>query len=857
MKILRRILLIVLLLLLLLIVGGAAAFWNVTRSPLPQHSGEVTIPGLRARVEVIRDAKGIPHIYATTLHDLFFTQGFVQAQDRWWQMEFSRHIGRGSIQELTGRSDSLMGTDVFIRHVGWLRAAERELANYDEATVSHLQAFADGVNAYIGGRAAGQLAMEYSVLGLTGVNIAVEPWTPVDTVVWAKVMQWDLGGNSGSEEFRERMIAELGEEMFAAWQPQFSYDEFPTIVQPEDVPQALDVGASTRSDEPETVDMTRRERIVAAGGMPLDSAFIFGGGSGIGSNNWVISGERTASGRPLLANDPHLGIGMPSIWYEIGLHCQPVNESCPIDVVGFAFAPSPAVIIGHNGRIAWGVTNVGPDTQDLYRIQVNPENELQYRWNDEWRDFVVYEETLSFGDGAEPVTFRVRETHLGPIITDNGIDESSGEILGFDNETALALRWTSLEPGTLWRAVLGLNTAQDWESFREALRSWDSPSQNFVYADVDGNIGYQTPGNLPVRAPGEDGRTPSDCADDSCVWQGYIPFDALPTIYNPERGYIVTANQALVPPGYYDLLAEALGGEPEQYIISHDWDVGYRGARINELVAASTAHTPESIAAIQGDNKLMLAEQLAPSLRGLELSDAGQAGVRDWMLEWDYQLHRDSARAAYWMLFLKHLTQDMFDDELAALDEAYQGSGIELLALQQIIGVPDSPWWDDVTTPDVVETPDQLMARALVEALADAESRLGADRESWRWGALHTTTFESNPLGLSGIDIIEQLVNRGPFATSGGRVAPNATSWAFAAREFVVRSAPSMRMIVDVGAFDNSLTSNTTGQSGHPFSPHYDDMIEDWLGIRHHPMHWSREAVDGAGVATLVLLPGG
>jgi penicillin amidase len=605
----------------------------------------------------------------------------------------------------------------------------------------------------------------------------------------------------------------------------------------------------------EIADVGRRERILAAGGMPLDSAFIFGGGSGIGSNNWVVSGERTASGRALLANDPHLSIGMPSIWYEIGLHCQPVNQSCPIDVAGFAFAPSPAVIIGHNGRIAWGVTNVGPDTQDLYRIQVNPENELQYRWNDEWRDFVVHEEILSFGDGVESVAFRVRETHLGPIINDNPIDEDTGEILGFNNHDPLALRWTSLDPGTLWQAVMGINTAQDWESFREALRSWDSPSQNFVYADVEGNIGYQTPGNFPIRAPGEDGMTPSDCADDSCVWQGYIPFDALPSVFNPERGYIVTANQALVPPGYYDLLAETLGGESEQYVMSRDWDAGWRGARINELVAASSAHTPDSMAAIQGDNKLMIAEQFTPYLRDLELADAGQVGVRDWMLEWDYQLHRDSARGAYWMLFLKHLTHDTFDDQLAPLGEAYEGAARELLALGQLLETPDSPWWDDVTTSGVVETPDQLIARALVEALAEAESRLGTNREEWRWGALHTTTFESNPLGLSGIDLIEQLVNRGPFPTSGGRVAPNATTWAFASREFVVRSAPSMRMILDVGAFDNSLASKTTGQSGHPFSPHYDDMIEDWLAIRYHPLHWSREAVEGAGVATLVLLP--
>jgi len=857
MKVVRRILLILLIIILLLVIGVVAFALDLTRGPLPQTSGELRVPGLQDRVEIIRDANGVPHIYASNLADLFFAQGFTQAQDRWWQMEFFRRTGNGQIQQLTGKTESLMGTDIFIRTVGWRRAAEHDVENYDDETMGHVQEFSDGVNAYIMNRSAGDLAFEYGLLGLTGVNIPIEPWTPIDTLVWAKVMQWDLGGNYDSEEYRQSFFDQLGQDMFNDFFPGWPFGEKPTIVREEDLPLTAESASAGKLTTVSAAEPGSGERIVAAGSIPLDTNFILGAGEGLGSNNWVISGSRTASGRPILANDPHLGIQMPSIWYEIGLHCQPVSDACPLDVTGFAFAPSPAVIIGHNENIAWGVTNVGPDTQDLFRIQVNPDNDLQYRWNGEWRDMTVYDETINFGDGAEPVTIRVRETHLGPIINDNAYDSETGAISGFNNTDPLALRWTSLDPGTLFEAVIGIDQASNWEEFRDALRKWDSPSQNFVYADIEGNIGYQTPGNMPIRAEGETGLVPSDCAEDACAWQGFIPFDDLPRVFNPERGYIATANQALVPLEYYDQVADELGEGPN-YTISQEWAVGYRGQRISELLEASDAHTFESVAAIQGDNKLIPAEELTPALAALDIEDATLAEARDWMLEWDYQLHMSSARAGLWMLFYRKLVADTFDDQLAAIDDEGSGGPWQLYVLARLAQDPENIWWDDTTTSGTTETANDILLRALQEALGDAQTQLGADRDAWSWGALHTATFISNPLGLSGIDLIENMVNRGPVADSGGGPAVNATSWNFSRDDpFDTRSLPSMRMIVDVGAFENSQTIHTTGQSGHPFSPHYDDMIDRWRSIQYHPMLWTRDQVQGAAAETLTLVPEG
>ncbi|MBZ0282164.1 MAG: penicillin acylase family protein [Anaerolineae bacterium] len=864
MRILRIVLLVLVILIAVLAVGGAVIFNRWTRGPLPQTAGTITVTGgtvgtqafagLENEVRVIRDNLGIPHIYASSPHDLFFAQGYTQAQDRWWQMEFSRHIGSGRIQELTGKNDDVMGQDVFIRTVGWRRAAEQDYASYDEEGKAILQAFSDGVNAYILNRAPGELAFEYNILGtFRSINIPIEAWTPIDSLVWAKVMAWNLSGNRSAELLRSEMIAELGEEMTAIFMPDYPFDDKPTIVKAEELP----IGDSSLSNPADTAGIVGINTTLA-GGITV-TAPLFRENHSIGSNNWVISGELTQSGMPLLANDPHLGIQMPSIWYEIGLHCNTVDDACPYNVTGFALPATPGVVIGHNDHIAWGMTNVGPDTQDLYLMKINPENPLQYEWNGEWRDMTVYEEVIRLGGKTDTVTIQVRQTHLGPIINDNQINEETGEIGGFNNQDPMAFHWTAtVEPGTILKAVSLLNRATNWEEFRVAASFFDVPAQNLIYADVEGNIGYQTPGRIPVRAEGHTGLLPVDGSTDQYEWLGYIPFDELPRVLNPEKGYIATANEAVVPPEYYAQLSEKLADEfsaNANYTISYEWAYGYRAQRIEEMIENNGPHTLETIQAIQGDNKIISAEELAPYLQTLDFGDTKYNDARDWMLNWDYQMSMTSPQGAFYAYFWWRLGQNLFEDQLGEIigpDEGDQGMWSTYLLMEQ----PENVWWDDVNTADKTETRDEIIIRSLQEAYDMAVKDLGDNRDTWAWGKQHTATFVSNPLGASGIDLIENIVNRGPAETGGGGDLVNATAWDYDNSGFTVRSLPSMRMIVDFSDLSRSLSIHTTGQSGHPYSPHYGDMIDLWRNIQYHPMLWTPEQVSAAQSAILTLSPG-
>ena len=860
-KVIQIVLVILAVLILVVLLGGYIFYRDLTRGPLPQHEGELQVKGLNDSVEILRDKFGIPHIYASNMHDLFFAQGYTQAQDRWWQMELWRHLGSGRIEELTGKSDDLIEADVLIRSLGWRQTAEQELGLLDSETKTHLLNFADGVNAYINSRNYGDLALEYGVLRLAGKRIKIEPWTPADTLVWAKVMAWDLGPMADSEEIRAKLYELLGQEMTDEWlTPPWPYGEKPTILSSDDIQSTSSTGIAQAFGENSTIE----------GLVQLDSEilpdinFVLGKGRGIGSNNWVVSGNLTQSGMPLLANDPHLGIQMPSIWYEIGLHCSSEGGQSLLDVTGFTFAPMPGVVVGHNSSIAWGVTNNGPDVFDLYKIRVNPGNPFQYEWNGAWRDMTVREETIRFAGSDETAAIQIRETHLGPIINDNKWDEETGKLKGLNNEDPMALHWTALESSTISQAVMSLDKAQNWEEFRDALKYWDVPSQNFVYADINGNIGYQMPGLIPIRAGNHTGLIPMPGWTDDFEWQGYIPFEYLPSIYNPGRGYIVTANQAVVPPDYYKELEQKLG-QGRNYMFSRGFDYGYRAQRITEMLNATGNHTIESFQCIQGDNKSLSAEELMPYLADLQLDDCGLADARNWLLEWDYQFDIGSAQAVLYSNFWVRLLDNLFNDQVSDVklnDEeihAY-GTDADMRATYLLMQDPDNAWWDDATTANVVETRDDILLKSFQEGYADSIAELGKDRNKWKWGDVHTATFVSLPLGESGTGFIEHIVNRGPFAVAGTMATVNNTAWAveeYGEEEgFAVDYLPSMRMIVDLSNLKQSVSINTTGQSGHPLSANYDDMIDLYRDIKYHAMMWSRGQVEASAVARLVLNPG-
>jgi len=835
--------------------GGYVFYYNLTRSPLPKHEGELVVDGLHDRVEIFRDEWGIPHIYASDMRDLFFAQGYTQAQDRWWQMEFFRHIGSGNLEELTGKNTELLATDIMVRTLGWRKVAEQDVNNLNKESIAALQAFTDGVNAYIMSRKSGDLALEYGILRLTGIDVEIEPWTLADTLVFPKMIAWQMGPLGNMEEARSQLYDSIGQEMTEQWlAPFWPYDEVPTIIQLEDLHRQ----GSIKVSQAGSISHTAGIYTTNAGISYINITPGYGHGQGIGSNNWVVSGNLTESGMPLLANDPHLGIQMPSIWYEIGLHCHPPDEEFSFDVVGFAFTSTPGIIIGHNESIAWGFTNVNPDVYDYYRIRVNPDNPFQYEWNGQWRDMTVRPETIYFGDREEPITIQVRITHLGPIINDNQIDEDTGEVLGFNNEDPLAIRWTALESGTISRAILALNKAKNWQEFRDALRYFDVPSQNIVYADIKGNIGYQMPGRIPIRSANHSGLLPVPGWTDEFEWQGFVPYDHLPHLFNPGRGYIATANQPVAPLEYFEQLAQELG-EGRNYVFSRECSSIYRAERIVEMLREKAPHSINTFIAIQGDNKQLSAKDLIPYLANLHFNDTEVSEARNWLLEWDCQCSMDSPHAALYAQFWARLINNLYTDQVGQVDEDIIVLGLEreMGATFLLMQEPSNLWWDDINTEEITETRDDILVRSFSEACAATVDALGKNRDNWKWGDLHTATFVSNPLGLCGIGLIENIVNRGPVAVSGSTETINNTVWVVPTDDFTVVWLTSMRMIVDMSDFTKSIAMHTTGQSGHPYSKHYDDMIDPWRKVEYHKMLWTREQVESAAVNRLVLIPGG
>jgi penicillin amidase len=807
MKWLRRMLLGLGAFLLLTILVVSATGYLFLRRSFPTIDGTSEVEGLKAPVEVYRDRWGVPHIYAQNVEDLFFAQGYVTAQDRLWQMEFNRRIGSGTLSEVLG--ETTLENDRFIRIIGWRRVAEEEAANLDEESRTILEAYAAGVNAFIEGHRR-SLPPEFTILGFKPA-----PWTPADSIAWAKVMAWDLGGNWEAELLRASLIEKFGEKKANQLAPPYPADA-PLIILPEALGYQIP-GIDRLLSQARQL----RELLGAQG-------------AGLGSNNWVIDGQKSATGMPLLANDMHLGIQMPSIWYEVHLVGGGFN------VEGYSFPGVPNVIVGHNEDIAWAVTNVGPDVQDLYIEKVNPASPDQYEYQGQWLEMEIVEEMIEV-KGQEPVVERVQLTRHGPIITPvvEGVTET------------LALRWTALEPNQIFKSVAMLNRAKNWEEFREALRFWAVPSQNFVYADREGNIGYQMPGWIPIRAKGQ-GLVPVPGWTGEYEWKGHIPSHRLPHTLNPSTHYIVTSNNRVI-------------GDEYPYFISHDWAV-YRARRLVELLEPRDDLSIEDLKVIQADTYSLPAEKLLPHLLALEPEGWLQERAMNQLKEWDLSNDVDSTGAGIFQVFYLMLVNNTFGDELG--DELFadysKARAPHHLALEGLIEEPDSPWFDDVTTPER-EKRDDIVRRSFAEACDLLGRRFGDVPHEWAWGRLHTVTFD-HPLGA--VKPLDLIFNRGPLPARGSGFTVNAAGFDYSAfaeglkpseigEVFAVQGGVSQRLIVDLSDFSNSLSIHTTGQVGVPFHKHYGDMIPSWQGVEYHPLLWERDEIERNKEGVLILEPKG
>ncbi len=796
----------------LLVLGAGAGYWFITKSH-PQTSGALQLSGLEHPVTVVRDANGVPHIYADTPHDLFMAQGYVQAQDRLWQMEFNRHVGHAQLAELFGKD--LVDEDTFLRTLGIPRAAQRDLQSIEPQTLAPLEWYAQGVNAYI------QTHQDNLPLEFTLISHKPAAWQPLDTLVWAKVMAYDLGGNYDSELLRAALAKELGADALPILVPPYPTNG-PFII-PESVKQFSQIAPQSNPNAAYDIGAPRFSKLIA-----LNKTFGVLD-EGIGSNNWVVDGTKTTTGKPLLANDPHLGIAMPSVWYMNALHCNTVSDACPFSVAGYTFPGVPGVVIGHNDQIAWGVTNTGPDVQDLFIEKINPANPNQYEYMGKWEDMEIRNEVIKV-KGAPDVNLQVKSTRHGPIMSDvfEGVTEP------------LALQWTATrETSHLIDAVLKINTARNWDEFRAGLKDWDVPAQNFVYADTEGNVGYQAPGNVPIRAQG-DGTMPVPGWTGEYEWKGYIPFDELPFVFNPSSHYIVTANNQVVPDSY-------------PYLITKDWAAPYRATRIEELVRAKEKLSPDDFETIQGDVYSIPLVKLQQFIKPLTFENSTASRALEYANAWDGRMARDSQGAAILEATYNALVEELFSKRLSAETfKMYQGDGNSTRqAIDLLLDQPESEWWDDPTTP-ARETRDARLTSAFQSGVNFLEKLYGGAPSEWTWGRLHTATFE-HPFGT--IKPLNLLLNVGPLATDGHGFTITNAGYRINANGYAQRTVSSMRQIIDLTGWDAMRWIFTTGQSGQALSPHYSDLTEKWRDVKYELLPFSRAQVDKARASVLTLNP--
>ena len=833
----------------MILVGVGILAISTVRQTFPQTAGDLQIEGLTTSVKVVRDDRGVPTIYADNAADLFRAQGFISAQDRFFQMDLRRHITAGRLSELVGSGG--IDEDRVIRTMGWRRVAEQELPRLAPETRQYLQAYADGVNAYI--RSAGsptKMSLEYTFLSRTNPDYRVEPWTPVDSLAWLKAMAWDLRGNYSDELARARLSRRTSVKQINLLYPPYPVERNLPILSSDDWKPAESEPSQAASPVPGSLRSTDGQAAIEATAAAIDTVpSQLGAGDDIGSNSWVVAGSRTTTGKPLLANDPHLALSIPGVWTQVNLQCRTVSAECPFRVSGFTFAGLPGVVIGHNEKIAWGMTNLGPDVTDFYLEQVTGDTYLRDGLPVPVKTRV---ETIKVA-GGEDVDVTVRSTVHGPILSDavSAVDEAGDRVVvrgaPQTNRYAVALAWTALTPNNTADAIFALDRAGGWSEFRAAAARFAVPSQNLVYADTDGHIGYQSPGRIPVRrsaTPGEPpGYWPAPGWDSQWDWKGYVPFEDLPHAYDPSEGFLVTANQAVT-------------ASPSPFLTS-EWDYGFRAQRIRTLLASTPKVSPETMTQIQGDVRNVYAPTLVERLLAVQVDDftaQAQRLLRDWDGSQPGDKGRDAASAAYYNAVWKHLLEYTFDE--LPPDMGPDGGSRWMIVVEQLLKDPKNDWWDDKTTPGVTEGSGEILKRALVDARLELARQLGKVPATWRWGRLHQLNLTHPVMGDPSVpQVVRSLFDRGGIELGGGNSIVNANAWKASEPGYDVTAGPSMRMVVDLSGFDRSLWVNSTGQSGHVYNPHYADQIDAWVANEPFPWPFTEPAVTEASADELVLSP--
>jgi penicillin amidase len=782
--------------------GGA--YYMLFRRPLPQKKGMLHLDGISTPVEILRDKWGVPHIYAQNENDLFFSQGYIHADERLWQMDFNRRMVAGRLSEILG--PRAIPLDRWMRTLGMRRIAEQEALLVTGIYKEIIQSYAAGVNARI---SQGRLPLEFSLL-----RCRPEPWTIADSFSWAKMMAWNLSVNWEAELLRALIINKLGAEKASELEPG-GFEEWPLII-------------------PDDVDFSKFGKTALKKAAEARQKSGPGSASGLGSNNWVISGAKTISGKPILANDMHLSLTVPAIWFE--------NHLCggALDVTGVSFPGIPGVIAGHNSHVAWGFTNGFPDVQDLYVEHIKREEDrVLFEYRGEWLDATVRKESIKVR-GQEPVIEEVVETRHGPII--NSLFGESGL------EDPLALRWTAYEPHPFIDAIYGMNRAHNYESFRVAIQSWTVPVQNIVYADIQGNIAYFYPGLVPIRAKG-DGRLPVPGWSGEYEWEGYIPFDELPHFLNPAQGYIATANNRVVGPAY-------------PYWLGCDFVTGNRAKQIVNMIKTKEKIDLRYVQEMQTNLVSTAAKEITQYFSEIATSDPELRMVLDRLIQWDGDHSQVSAEATVYQVFCLQILEKILKPRLGAdLAERYMGKGPTPILtetsifgersrefLRQQMSQPDSNWFNLGNG----ETRDELILQTLRQTVDYLKNNYGPGIDDWAWGKVHTLTL-THSLGSNPAP--GKIFNRGPYDIGGDAD----TIWQSQATRYNLKQSaligPPYRMIVDFQNLSDSVSQLLPGQSGHPASSHYADNIDAWLNGKYHPMLFRFAEVNKNAEARLRLEP--
>jgi penicillin amidase len=786
------------LIVLLVAAGRGGFFW--LRTSLPQMNGSITLAGLDKPVEVVRDAHSVPHIFAETEEDAYFALGFVHAQDRLWQMEFLRRLGAGRLAEVLG--ESLVGADRFFRTLGLYRVAEASVETLPPKVRAAFETYAAGVNAFLETRR-GALPPEFVLL-----RYKPEPWRVADSLVWGRVMAIRLGRNWRSELLRVRLDEALTSKGLA---PDLLAELWPD--DPAGSPVTLDNAA-------------RSARLLLDRMWDAVPPQLISDGA---SNGWIVHGRLTDTGKPILANDPHLDFEVPGLWYLVQL------EAPGLSLTGATVPGMLLTILGHNGSIAWGATNAGGDVEDLFVETLDPEDPEKYLTPAGPVPFETRDEVIRI-KGGKTLRITVRETRHGPVISD--VSEDAGRAASAGHVVALATPVLRPDDRTV-EALFAINRARNWEDFLAAAADFHTPHQNLFFAARDGDIGFISQGRIPVRKAG-DGRVPVIGADGSHDWKGFIPAEMLPRLlprlHNPPSGRIVNANNRVVNDTY-------------PYMITRDWAEPFRAERIHEVLDGKTTHSLADIESLQRDVVSTAARRLVPLMVETSPEDERGRHAVSLLSAWNYEMRRERPEPLIYTAWLRHLVRALAEDELG---DAFVGNWRRELFVEAAL-TRNRHWCDDVTTTRE-ETCEERLALALTRALDEIAAELGPEMDAWRWGELHRATFAHRVLtrvwGLAKLADLRIESDGGDHTVSRGKTQGGESEQPFAHTD-----GGAFRAVYDLADLGNSRFMIATGQSGNFLSRHYSDLLEPWRDGRYIKISGQRDEIAGTAIGILSLQP--